>query len=73
MRVLLALLLALLFLLGMIFFGHCLECHVLGNEKCVPCDLLVETNPHGDIWYYPFVLKTKKCLGSCDTLDNPML
>ena len=54
-------------------FGNSLECHVLGNEKCMPRDSLVETNPHGDIKYYQFLLKTKKCLGSCDTLNEPML
>ena len=66
-------LLVLLAVLGMVCFGNSLECHILGNEKCMPRDSLVETNLHGDIRYYPFLLKTKKCLGSCDTLDNPML
>ena len=50
-----------------------LQCHILENEKCVPRDYLVETNPHGDIRYYPFLLKVKKCLGSCDTFDESML
>ena len=50
-----------------------LECYILENEKCTPRDSLIKTNPYGDIRYYPFVLKIKKCLGSCDTFQEPML
>ena len=73
MRVLLVLVISLLVLSWVVRFGNCLECHVLENEKCIPRDSLVETNLHGDIRYFSFVLKTKKCLGFCDTLDSPML
>ena len=73
MRVSFGLVILLLVLSWVVPFGNCLECHVLGNEKWVPHDALVEKNPHGDIRYYPFVLKTKRCMGSCDTLDSLML
>ena len=57
----------------MIGLGYSLQCHIFENEKCIPRDFLVDTNPHGGIRYYPFALKIKRCLGSCDTFDEPML
>ena len=62
-----------LFLLTvMVFFGYALECTVYENEKCMPRNTLIKTNPHGYPHYYPFEIKVKRCLGSYETLDNPM-
>ena len=57
----------------LVSLGCSLQCHLLENEKCIPRDYLVETNLHGDIRYYPFLLKVKKCLASCETFNEPML
>ena len=37
-------LLVLLVLSWVVTFGNSLECHIFGNEKCMPRDSLVETN-----------------------------
>ena len=49
------------------------ECISFVNRKCMPRPKILNVNEGiGEVLFYPYNVLVNKCIGSCDTLDNPM-
>ena len=59
-----------------IFFGcnlsrvNPLECVSINNQECKVRPEIVNVNSNEPI-FYPFSIKTSKCSGSCDSINDP--
>ena len=62
----------LLLLLLLVSSSLSLKCTKMENKKCIPRDYLIKLNENGEPRYYPYFIETKRCLGSCNDIDNPM-
>ena len=50
-----------------------LECVSIINRKCMPRPKILDVNEGiGEALFYPYNVLVNKCIGSCNTLDNPM-
>ena len=50
-----------------------LECVLVVNQKCMSRPKILNVNEGiGEALFYPYNVLVNKCIGSCDTLDNPM-
>ena len=51
-----------------------LECVSLINRKCMPRPKILDVNEGvGEALFYPYDVLVNKCIGSCDTINNPMV
>ena len=49
------------------------KCILVSNQKCTTQPTLTNLHPNEysqELYYYPFVVKLDRCLGSCNTLNN---
>ena len=49
------------------------KCVSLSNQKCVIQPTLINLHPNEyiqEIYYYPFLVKLDRCVGSCNTLND---
>ena len=50
-----------------------LECVSVVNQKCMPRLKILDVNEGvGEALFYPYNVIVNKCIGSCNTFDNPM-
>ena len=50
-----------------------LECISVTNQECMPRPKILDVNEgFGEALFYPYNVLVNKCIGSCDTLDDPM-
>ena len=50
-----------------------LECVSLINRKCMPRPKILDVNEVvGEALFYPYNVLVNKCIGSCDTINNPI-
>ena len=50
-----------------------LECVSVINQKCMPRPKILDVNEGvGEALFYPYNVLVNKCIGICNTLDNPM-
>ena len=59
----------------MMFFGRLssvnpLECVSMNNQKCKVRPEIVNLNSNEPL-FYPFSIRTSKCSGSCDSINDP--
>ena len=59
----------------MMFFGSLssvnpLECVSMNNQKCKVRPEIVNLNSNEPL-FYPFSIRTSKCSGSCDSINDP--
>ena len=47
-----------------------LRCISMTNQKCKVRQQIVNVNS-GEIVFYPFSIKTSKCSGSCNNINDP--
>ena len=47
-----------------------MECVSISFEPCQPKHSIIDINSNEPI-YYPFCFSVNKCIGSCNTIDNP--
>ena len=65
-----------IFLSAMMFFGcnlssvNPLECVSMNNQECKVRPEIVNVNSNEPI-FYPFSIKTSKCSGSCNNINDP--
>ena len=64
-----------IFLSTMMFFGclssvNPLECVSMNNQKCKVRPEIVNVNSNEPL-FYPFSIKTSKCSGSCNNINDP--
>ena len=50
--------------------ANSLECVSITNQKCKVRQEIVNINSKEPI-FYPYSIKTSKCSGSCDNINNP--
>ena len=51
-----------------------LECVSDVNHKCMPRPKILDVNEGvGEALFYPYIVLVNKCIGSSNTLDNPMV
>ena len=51
-----------------------LECVSVVNQKRMPRPKILDVNEGvGEALFYPYSVQVNKCIGSCNTLDNPMV
>ena len=49
------------------------KCMLLGNQKCMTEPILIHLHPNEysqEFYYYPFVVKLDRCVGSCNALND---
>ena len=50
-----------------------LECLSVINRECMPRPKILDVNEGvGEALFYPYNVLVNKCIGSCNTLDDPM-
>ena len=64
-----------IFISTMMFFGSLssinpLECISMNNQECKVRPEIVRVNSNEPI-FYPYSIKTSKCSGSCNNINNP--
>ena len=65
-----------IFVSTMMFFGcnlssvNLLECVSMNNEECKVRPEIVNVNSYECV-FYPFIIKTSKCIGSCNNINDP--
>ena len=64
-----------IFVSTMMFFGclssvNPLECISMNNQECKVRPEIVNVNSNEPL-FYPFSIKTSKCSGSCNNINNP--
>ena len=64
-----------IFVSTLIFFGSLanvnpLECVSMNNQECKVRPEIVNVNSNESL-FYPFNIKTSKCSGSCNNINNP--
>ena len=50
--------------------GNPLECVLINNQKCKVRPEIVNVNSNEPL-FYPFSIKTSKCSGSCNNINDP--
>ena len=64
------------FVSAMMFFGrnlssvNPLECASMNNQECKVRPEIVNVNSNEPV-FYPFSIKTSKCSGSCNNINDP--
>ena len=64
------------FISGMMFFGwnilsiNSLKCVLMNNQECKVRPQIVNVNSDEPV-LFPFSIKTSKCSGSCNNINNP--
>ena len=67
-----------IFVSAMMFFGcslfsvNSLECVSINNEECKLRPEIVNVNSNESI-FYPFTIRTSKCSGNCNNINDPKL
>ena len=64
-----------IFISAMMFFGSLssvnpLECISMNNQECKVRPEIVNVNSNEPL-FYPFSIKTSKCNGSCNSINDP--
>ena len=65
-----------IFVLAMMFFGcnlssvNPLQCVSMNNQKCKVRPEIVNVDSNEPV-FFPFSIKTRKCSGSCNNINNP--
>ena len=65
-----------IFISAMMFFGcnlssvNPLKCISMNNQECKVRPQIVNVNSEEPV-FFPFIIKTSKCSGSCNNIDNP--
>ena len=66
-----------MFVSAMIFFGcnlssvSPLECISMTNQECKARPEIVNVNSDEPVCFFPFSIKTSKCSGSCNNINDP--